>query len=122
MSIGGAGQRCRSEGAHVQPLVGVHEALHVTLQLEDVGHQMEPERHGLGVLHVGETGHHGGLVPLRLHDQDRLEPDGVLHAVQYRVAHEHAQVGDDLVVTAPAGVQFAPASPIRSVRSTSMAE
>ena len=68
------GQRRSAERQAVDALARIEQALAVALEHLGIGQQMVAERHGLRDLHVGESRHHGGGVPLGQLDQRVLQP------------------------------------------------
>ncbi len=66
------------------------------------------QRDRLGVLHVGEPGHDGLAVGLRDADQGHHQIVGGARRMERGVAQVHAEVGSDLVVPAPGGVEPSP--------------
>ena len=105
--VGGAGQGSRAQGALVHPPERVQEPVRVAGELEGVGQHVLGKRHGLGVLHVGEAGHDGVAVVLGHLNQRHHQSVDRLGGLQGVVPQVHSEVGGDLVVPAPAGVQLA---------------
>ena len=72
-----------------------------------MGEHMLREGHGLGVLHVGESRHHSLAVLLGYAHEGHHQVVRGFGGMERRIAQIHAEVGGDLVVPAPGGVQLA---------------
>ena len=102
----GSGQRRGAERHHVGAAPAVGETLSVAYQHLMPGQQVMAEGHRLGGLQMGEAGHQGVGVLLRQVEQCAAQlADECQQAVDF-VAQVEPDVGSDLVVTRPTGVQL----------------
>ena len=103
--IGCACQRSRTERQAVDALACVEQATAVALEHFGVRQQVVAERHRLRHLHVRESRHHGGGVPLGELDQRVLQPVEQHSDPIDFAAQPQPGVGGDLIVARTAGVQ-----------------
>ena len=101
----GAGERPRTERRHVEPTMGVDEAIEIAAERPEVGQQVVAQQHRLGLLQMGVAGQVGVAGLVGPSDQHVLEGNHPLGDRRHRVLAEQAERRGHLVVAAPARVE-----------------
>ena len=102
----GCPRKCgRAQGGLVQPAAAIGKAAAIALCHFIIGHQVVAERHRLGDLQMREARHDAiGMFFCPCHER-RLECAQASIDFIGRIAHPKAEVGGDLVISRPRGVQ-----------------
>ena len=102
----GCSRKCgRTQGRLVQPAAAIGKAAAVALCHFIISHQMMAKRNGLRDLQMGETRHDAVGMFVGACYQRRLECAQARIDFIGRIAHPKAEVGGDLVIARPRGVQ-----------------
>src|SRR6267378_6670214 len=96
----------RAEGRYVRPFEGVGEAMVVPRKGPEMGQEEVSERHRLGPLKMRVAGHRRVGVGFRQVQEGELEPHDFLADRRDRFPEIEAFVERDLIVSAPARVEF----------------
>ena len=102
----GCSRKCgRAQGGLVQPAAAIGKAAAVALCHFIIGHQMMAKRNRLRDLQMREAGHDAVGMFFGACHQRRLECAQTSIDFMGRIAHPKAEVGGDLVIARPRGVQ-----------------
>ena len=105
--VAGPGERPGAERRDVRPAAAVGQPPAVALEHLDVGEQVVSEQDRLGRLEMGRPGQDRVTVALGQSNERPFEPDDRVVELVDRPPQPEAEVGRDLVVPRPAGVELA---------------
>src|SRR5262249_46462131 len=101
------GQRRGAEWQHVQPTAAIWQTISVAAVFLDAGEEVVRREHRLRALQVRVARKHEIAIALGSGKQGALQLEQASVDAVERIAHPQLQVGDDLIIAAAPGMEFA---------------